>query len=187
MKFASTSIAKYLILLCIVISISAVRYGGSYHEETKETLQAIDQIRAEGSQLETNLTAFKKALQSQSNTNDVYTGRTVEANLASVMIEIMRARILFGVFYSTINVSGQQAMTARTSGGEHLDVKQLSMPLKGSGASGLKVIPLKIKGNYRDYGLVKKFFEFLHQLPIATKHVYLQGDVFEIDILVLGK
>jgi len=165
----------------VLISISATHYGKAYREHAQETVHALSQLRAEGEQLALSLSTFDA---SETTGRDDYAARSVESNLASTMMEIMRARVPFGVFYSSI---ATQSLAARSAGGEHLNMKQLSAPLKGSGADGLKTIALQIKGRYRDYGLAKQFFHFLHQLPVVTTRLHLHEDAFEMDILVLGK
>lgn len=170
MQSKSTSRAKALLILCLLISAASFKLYFSWSEQETAARESLKGLNASVAKLNRSEQLVRElAANSQS------TLRVDEA-LAKSMLEVYNNRVNFGISLSLVapGKSGNNGMT---------DIGQLTEDVPGT---QLKNVKVNLTGAYTSYPELIGYLDSIRKHQGAVVHLKIQENSFETSIRIFG-
>ena len=170
MKLSSTSVAKLLLILSIVIATASVWKGLEWQRSTDGLTRQLKSAQA----------SEEQALRQTAQLSEYLPGNEEALPLATTLVKLV-ATLNEGQLPNRLKIGPLSPET--TISGQSVDLLKLAKPVAGT---ELNSLTLKVRGTYREYVGLRNYINQIQTHPVALTRLSIVNNTFQLDVKVFG-
>jgi hypothetical protein len=171
MKRSSSSIAKLVILLSLIIGTTSVIYANKWKVAAGAVRSDVSKLTGNLRELSTSKAAVQNVLVTPAE------APTLDFSLSSLLVQIMKERLNSGISVSSVLTS------KNVSASEAASFDKIADSLDGT---PLKSARLNVRGTYQTYDGLMGYVAKMRELPVAVVFMKVEGNQFELGLRAYG-